>query len=167
MIKIVLRSLQRNHLVAGLACFFLGALYFEWQLNPHLSTSKLKQALRTYTAPAPATRHSNFTLPNKDLTRHVRPLIGTANNGNVCPGASIPFGMVKINPDIIGVSPPGYAADVDQPIRGFSMMHDSGTGGVLGSYGNFEIMPVICPDGFNSCPTWNTGRTKYRVPGSD
>ncbi|MBW0482570.1 hypothetical protein O181_022285 [Austropuccinia psidii MF-1] len=103
---------------------------------------------------------------NSDLTKYVRPLIGTANDGNVCPGASVPFGMVKVNPDIQGYAPPGYNSNVSEPIKGFSMMHDSGTGSTA-SYGNFEIMPVSCPQGFDSCPTWSTRRTKQRVPGSD
>ncbi|MBW0573298.1 hypothetical protein O181_113013, partial [Austropuccinia psidii MF-1] len=166
-IKTRIRPLTRSRLLVGVTCFCIGALYIRWKLSSELraETEKLNEASGLDFGSA--TRARDFPLPNKDLTRYVRPLIGTSNDGNVCPGASVPFGMVKINPDIKGVSPPGYKADVQQPIRGFSMMHDSGTGGVLGSYGNFEIMPVLCPDGFNSCPTWNTGRTKYRVPGSD
>lgn len=38
-----------------------------------------------------------------DLTQFVNPLIGTAGGGHVFAGASVPFGMAKIVPDIDGV----------------------------------------------------------------
>jgi hypothetical protein len=31
-----------------------------------------------------------------------------------------------------------------------------------GTYGNFEIMPLICPGGFYSCPTTLLARERYR-----
>ncbi|KAG6850137.1 hypothetical protein H0H93_000522 [Arthromyces matolae] len=53
------------------------------------------------------------------------------NEGDVCPGASIPFGMVKFSTDLTGYAPAGYVADPTQFIRGISPLHDSGTGSSL------------------------------------
>ncbi|KAI0032107.1 glycoside hydrolase family 92 protein [Vararia minispora EC-137] len=97
-----------------------------------------------------------------DYTQFVNPFIGTDNFGDVCPGASVPFGMVKITTDMTGYAPAGYVADNTQFIRGLSATHDSGTGSSLGTYGLFEIMPVECPSGFNSCPTRIVDRQRLR-----
>ncbi|KAG5638061.1 hypothetical protein H0H81_002095 [Sphagnurus paluster] len=69
--------------------------------------------------------------PNPDYTAFVNPFIGTDNYGDVCPGASIPFGMVKFSTDLTGYAPAGYVADPTQKIRGISPLHDSGTGSYL------------------------------------
>jgi hypothetical protein len=61
-----------------------------------------------------------------------------------------------------GYAPAGYVADNTQFIRGMSPLHDSGTGSSLGTYGNFEIMPVECPSGFDSCPTRLADRQRLR-----
>jgi len=61
-----------------------------------------------------------------------------------------------------GYAPAGYVADNTQFIRGLSPLHDSGTGSSLGTYGNFEIMPVECPSGFESCPTRIADRLRLR-----
>ncbi|KAF8893524.1 glycoside hydrolase family 92 protein [Infundibulicybe gibba] len=90
---------------------------------------------------------------NPDYTAFVNPFIGTDNFGDVCPGASIPFGMSN---------DPRIRADPTQFIRGLSPMHDSGTGSSLGTYGNFEIMPLLCPGGFNTCTTTLAARQRLR-----
>ncbi|KAH8994062.1 glycoside hydrolase family 92 protein, partial [Lactarius akahatsu] len=98
-----------------------------------------------------------------DYTAFVNPFIGTDNFGDVCPGASVPFGMVKFVTDMTGYAPAGYVADATQFVRGLSPLHDSGTGSSLGTYGNFEIMPLICPGGFDSCaPNLRGGRERLR-----
>jgi predicted alpha-1,2-mannosidase len=102
-----------------------------------------------------------------DYTTLVNPFIGTDNFGDVCPGASIPFGMVKFSTDMTGYAPAGYVADPTQFIRGLSPLHDSGTGSSLGTYGNFEIMPLLCPGGFNTCTTTLAARQRLRKPNSD
>ncbi|TFK19310.1 glycosyl hydrolase [Coprinopsis marcescibilis] len=104
---------------------------------------------------------------NPDYTAFVNPFIGTAKDGNVCPGASIPFGMVKFSTDMTGYAPAGYVSNVSEYIRGLSPLHDSGTGSSLGTYGNFEIMPVLCPGGFETCTTSLNGRQRFRKPDSD
>ncbi|KAI0266724.1 glycoside hydrolase family 92 protein [Gloeopeniophorella convolvens] len=102
-----------------------------------------------------------------DYTEFVNPFIGTDNFGDVCPGASIPFGMVKFSTDMTGYAPAGYVTDNTQFIRGLSPLHDSGTGSSLGTYGNFEIMPLICPGGFDSCTPNLAGRERLRKNNTD
>ncbi|KAJ7881413.1 glycoside hydrolase family 92 protein [Mycena leptocephala] len=85
-----------------------------------------------------------------DYTAFVNPFIGTDNFGDVCPGASIPFGMVKFSTDLTGYAPAGYR-----------------TGSSLGTYGNFEIMPLLCPNGFDTCTTRLAARQRLRKLNTD
>lgn len=72
-------------------------------------------------------------------TQHVDPFIGTDGDGHVFPGATTPFGMVKLGPDMgENKSNSGYVKDA--PINGFSHVHVSGTGGGA-KYGNILVMP--------------------------
>jgi predicted alpha-1,2-mannosidase len=83
-----------------------------------------------------------------DPTASVNPFIGTANGGNVYPGATAPFGMVAFSPEETAVvkdhtrvaAPGGYAWTANH-IRGFSLTHLSGTG-CAGASGDAPIMPV-------------------------
>lgn len=78
----------------------------------------------------------------------VNPFIGTANEGNVFPGAVLPFGMVAFSPEELsdgekhGFPPGGYAYDA-KLVRGFSLTHLSGAG-CAGS-GDFIFMPITHP----------------------
>ncbi|KAF8160642.1 glycoside hydrolase family 92 protein [Crassisporium funariophilum] len=107
-----------------------------------------------------------------DYTAFVNPFIGTDNFGDVCPGASIPFGMAKFSTDMTGYAPAvevfkGYVTDPTMFIRGLSPLHDSGTGSSLGTYGNFEIMPLLCPGGFDTCTTTLAARQRLRKNNTD
>ncbi|CCL98662.1 uncharacterized protein FIBRA_00664 [Fibroporia radiculosa] len=120
-----------------------------------------------------------------NYTEFVNVFIGTNDYGDVCPGASIPFGMVKFSTDLTGYAPagvyqpfcsrilddmingPGYVTDPTQKIRGLSPMHDSGTGSSLGTYGNFEIMPLLCPGGYETCTVRLDDRERYRKNNTD
>ncbi|KAH8107955.1 glycoside hydrolase family 92 protein [Cristinia sonorae] len=104
---------------------------------------------------------------NIDYTKFVNVFIGTDNFGDVCPGASVPFGMVKFSTDLTGYAPAGYVTDATQKIRGLSPLHDSGTGSSLGTYGNFEIMPLVCPGGFDTCTTTLEKRERFRKNNTD
>src|ERR1700753_3102871 len=81
----------------------------------------------------------------------VNPLIGTANGGNVFPGATAPFGMVQFSPEESPdpkrarpiAAPGGYEHHLDR-IRGFSLTHVSG-GGCAGGWGDVPIMPITVP----------------------
>lgn len=82
----------------------------------------------------------------------VDPLIGAALGGNVFAAASLPYGMAKASPDTnSGSNQGGFTLDGSN-VTGFSLMHDSGTGGSP-SLGNFALFPYSsCPDGdINRC----------------
>ncbi|MFF8912955.1 GH92 family glycosyl hydrolase [Streptomyces sp. NPDC015032] len=71
------------------------------------------------------------------LTDLVNPFIGTQNEGNTYPGASVPFGMVQFSPDT------GHNTGYDygeNHIRGFSAVHLSGVGCGLG--GDLPTLPT-------------------------
>ena len=76
------------------------------------------------------------------LTTFVNPFIGTDGPGNTYPGATVPFGMVQLSPDI-GVSGwdriAGYYYQ-DSIITGFSHTHLSGTG--AGDLYDILVMPT-------------------------
>jgi predicted alpha-1,2-mannosidase len=76
------------------------------------------------------------------LTHYVNPFIGTDGPGNTYPGATLPFGMVQLSPDI-GI--PGWDRIAgyfyqDSIISGFSHMHLSGTG--AGDLCDILVMPT-------------------------
>ncbi|KAL6706311.1 hypothetical protein ACN47E_005601 [Coniothyrium glycines] len=96
----------------------------------------------------------------------VNPLIGTVNGGHVFPGATLPFGMAKAGPDVIGENQGGFSSD-NSSIYGFSHMHDSGTGGSP-SLGNFPIFAQSgCPnDDINACSYTMQERATPRINGT-
>ncbi|MDX2731911.1 MULTISPECIES: GH92 family glycosyl hydrolase [Streptomyces] len=71
------------------------------------------------------------------LTDLVNPFIGTQNEGNTYPGASVPFGMVQLSPDTGHNTGYDYA---ENHIRGFSAVHLSGVGCGLG--GDLPTLPT-------------------------
>ena len=76
------------------------------------------------------------------LTDHVNPFIGTDGPGNTYPGATIPFGMVQLSPDI-GI--PGWDRIAgyyyqDTIISGCSHTHLTGTG--AGDLYDILVMPT-------------------------
>ncbi|AEO66584.1 glycoside hydrolase family 92 protein [Thermothielavioides terrestris NRRL 8126] len=82
-----------------------------------------------------------------DPLAYVDPLIGASNGGNVFPGASLPYGMAKAVADTNSPSRQGGFTLDGSPVTGFSMMHDSGTGGSP-SLGNFALFAYTnCPGG--------------------
>ncbi|KAH8556792.1 glycosyl hydrolase family 92-domain-containing protein [Umbelopsis sp. PMI_123] len=71
----------------------------------------------------------------RDNTIYVDPLIGTSGPGHVFPGATLPFGIAKPGPDMMGNdNQAGY--NPQGVIRGFSQLHSDG------SYGNIQVQPV-------------------------
>lgn len=76
---------------------------------------------------------------SNDWSRYVDPFIGTQADGNTFPGASLPFGMVKLGPDCGDLrSNSGYR--FGEGVKGFSHTHVSGTGGGC-KYGNILVAP--------------------------
>ncbi len=77
-----------------------------------------------------------------DLTTYVNPFIGTDGPGNTYPGATVPFGMVQLSPDI---GTPGWDRIAgyfyqDTMISGFSHTHLTGTG--AGDMYDILVMPT-------------------------
>ena len=77
------------------------------------------------------------------LTRWVDPFLGVDAradhaDGAVFPGATLPFGMLKAGPDMLGGQ---WSWLTGLPIDGFSQTHVSGTGGGA-EYGNILIQPT-------------------------
>lgn len=87
-----------------------------------------------------------------DPLSYVDQLIGSANGGNVFPGATVPYGMAKAVADTDSESNQGGFTQDGYAITGFSTMHDTGTGGSP-SLGNFALFPyTACKDGdVNNC----------------
>lgn len=88
---------------------------------------------------------SLFARPDKPLVDYVNPFIGVDNAGNVFPGATLPFGMVKLGPDCFlskRWQTPNAGYESNNPVYGFSHTHVSGTGGGA-KYGNIAFMPII------------------------
>lgn len=77
----------------------------------------------------------------KDYTQYVDPRIGSEGLGRTFPGPSMPYGMVKPGPDGVSMPNAGWAP-MPEPIKGFSQMHVSGTGGGQ-KYGNILIQPFL------------------------
>ena len=81
-------------------------------------------------------------LKPEKLTTYVNPFIGTDGPGNTYPGATVPFGMVQLSPDI-GI--PGWDRIAgyfyqDSIISGFSHLHLTGTG--AGDLYDILVMPT-------------------------
>ncbi len=86
----------------------------------------------------PTKEHSK----KEKLVDYVNPFIGTDGPGNTYPGATVPFGMVQLSPDI-GI--PGWDRIAgyyyrDSIITGFSHTHLTGTG--AGDLYDILVMPV-------------------------
>ncbi|MBI3183408.1 MAG: glycoside hydrolase family 92 protein [Myxococcales bacterium] len=92
--------------------------------------------------------------PSAPPADSVDPFIGTGGSGfgqgNAFPGATAPFGMVKVGPDTAGnlgrlgfAHAAGYWRE-DALIEGFSHTHMHGTG--IADYGNVLFMPTIGMD---------------------
>lgn len=99
---------------------------------------------------------------------YVDPLIGASNGGNVFPGASLPYGMAKAVADTnSGSNQGGFTLD-GANVTGFSVMHDSGTGGSP-SLGNFPLFPYTsCAGGdVDECVFPKKSRARFGAFGND
>ncbi|RDL38838.1 uncharacterized protein BP5553_03178 [Venustampulla echinocandica] len=77
-----------------------------------------------------------------DLSQYVLTAMGGANGGNTFPGVSLPFAMVKLGPDVLAGGDSYSGSQPTGNFTGFSMMHESGTGGAP-KYGVVSQMPVL------------------------
>jgi predicted alpha-1,2-mannosidase len=85
--------------------------------------------------------------PGASPASDVNTFIGTANGGNVFPGAAVPFGMVQFSPEATPVNPrrpiaaPGGYEYRATDLRGFSLTNVEGWGCAGGS-GDVPLMPT-------------------------
>ena len=77
----------------------------------------------------------------QDYSRYVDPRIGSEGLGRTFPGPCMPYGMAKPGPDAVSMPNAGWAP-MPEPVKGFSQMHVSGTGGGQ-KYGNILIQPFL------------------------
>ena len=81
------------------------------------------------------------SLMAQDYSRYVDPRIGSEGLGRTFPGPCMPYGMAKPGPDAVTMPNAGWAP-ISEPVKGFSQMHVSGTGGGQ-KYGNILIQPYL------------------------
>ena len=81
------------------------------------------------------------SLMAQDYSRYVDPRIGSEGLGRTFPGPCMPYGMAKPGPDAVTMPNAGWAP-IPEPVKGFSQMHVSGTGGGQ-KYGNILIQPYL------------------------
>lgn len=94
----------------------------------------------------------------QNLVQFAKPMCGTAEDGDLFPGAAAPFGMIQWSPDTgPGQHCGGYAYE-DSRICGFSLDHLSGAGCNYGE--NFAFMPIL--DTVIVSP--NTSHTAFLTP---
>jgi putative alpha-1,2-mannosidase len=82
--------------------------------------------------------------PGPDYVHNVYPFLGVDWGGNTFVGAALPFGMVKLGPDMESFDsrPSNFGYISGGRILGFSHLHLSGA---AGKYGNILVAPVTGP----------------------
>jgi predicted alpha-1,2-mannosidase len=85
---------------------------------------------------------------SQDYTRNVDPFIGVDWGGNTFVGSAIPYGIVKVGPDMqtFDGRKSGFGYSSSGVILGFSHLHLSGA---QGKYGNILVMPITGPLALN------------------
>ena len=82
------------------------------------------------------------TSNGENYIKYVNPFVGTDAHGHTFPGASLPGGMVQLNPDT-GIEGWDWCSGYhysDSSIMGFSHLHRSGMG--AGDWGDILLMPT-------------------------
>ena len=148
---------------------------------PRARASSLALLVATLT-PAVLTATPALAAPTGPLPQDpaalVNPFIGTANGGNVFPGATMPFGMVQFSPEASPVNEkrmiaaPGGYEDRATQLRGFSLTNVEGWGCAGGS-GDIPFMPATSPIAISPSTDFRhayavafTHADEHAVPGS-
>lgn len=112
---------------------------------------------------APGHAQTRSHTPPADLAGNIYPFLGVDWGGNTFVGAALPFGMVKVGPDMEDFdgnrSKFGYSSSGQ--ILGFSHLHLSGA---AGKYGNILVAPgtgELTPAGFKSPRTHEIAQAGY------
>ena len=119
----------------------------------HLSLSAL--ALVATVMEQPARAQKVVAKSTQDYTHNVDPFIGVDWGGNTFVGSAIPYGMVKVGPDMetFDGRHSGFGYSSNGVILGFSHLHLSGA---QGKYGNILVAPVTGPLELNDIKTPRT-----------
>jgi predicted alpha-1,2-mannosidase len=93
---------------------------------------------------SPAQAHETHHAGPTDYTQSVDPFIGVDWGGNTFIGSTVPFGMLKVGPDMetFDGRRSGFGYSSNGVILGFSHLHLSGA---AGKYGNILVAPVTGP----------------------
>jgi predicted alpha-1,2-mannosidase len=94
--------------------------------------------------PAKAQKTAANRSATPDYARDVDPFIGVDWGGNTFVGSTVPFGMLKVGPDMetFDGSRSGFGYSSHGVVLGFSHLHLSGA---QGKYGNILVAPVTGP----------------------
>ncbi len=98
--------------------------------------------------------------PIPDYTHNVDPFIGVDWGGNTFVGSAIPYGLVKVGPDMqtFDGRRSGFGYSSNGVILGFSHLHLSGA---QGKYGNILVAPVTGPLDLNDIKTPRTDEVNH------
>jgi predicted alpha-1,2-mannosidase len=142
---------------------------FQRLIHVSLSAFLLVSSLGGQTARRP--KHPVPAAP--DYTRNVDPFIGVDWGGNTFVGSAIPYGLVKVGPDMetFDGRRSGFGYSSNGVILGFSHLHLSGA---QGKYGNILVAPVSGPldpkdiktprsDEVNQVGYYAANLTRYKV----
>jgi predicted alpha-1,2-mannosidase len=119
----------------------------------HLSLSALLLTM-------PIAAQKSAAKPTQDYTRNVDPFIGVDWGGNTFVGSAIPFGLVKLGPDMetFDGRRSGFGYSSNGVILGFSHLHLSGA---QGKYGNILVAPVTGALELNDIKTPRTDEVNH------
>lgn len=100
--------------------------------------------LALFSLQSPAATQNESTGTAADYTHNVDPFIGVDWGGNTFVGSAIPYGMVKVGPDMetFDGRRSGFGYSSSGVILGFSHLHLSGA---AGKYGNILVTPTTGP----------------------
>jgi predicted alpha-1,2-mannosidase len=100
--------------------------------------------LSAFLLAAPVVAQKPASKPVPDYTHNVDPFIGVDWGGNTFVGSAIPYGLVKVGPDMetFDGRRSGFGYSSNGVILGFSHLHLSGA---QGKYGNILVAPVTGP----------------------
>ena len=98
--------------------------------------------------------------PIQDYSHNVDPFIGVDWGGNTFVGSAIPYGLVKVGPDMetFDGRRSGFGYSSNGLILGFSHLHLSGA---QGKYGNILVAPVTGPLDLNDIKTPRTDEVNH------
>jgi predicted alpha-1,2-mannosidase len=108
----------------------------------------------------PVVAQQQAVKPIADYTHNVDPFIGVDWGGNTFVGAAIPYGLVKVGPDMetFDGRRSGFGYSSSGVILGFSHLHLSGA---QGKYGNILVAPVTGSLDLNDIKTPRTDEVNH------